>query len=616
MLSVDASQAAMPLTIFCKRIHCLHTFANGCRHPRTGLNTIAGDQQSGNRSVSFGLMNATIQSLRDGDAVESGESGHSHQCEWWRGAIFYQVYPRSFNDSNGDGVGDLRGIIDRIDHIASLSVDAIWVAPFFKSPMIDFGYDVADPCDVDPMFGELADFDRLLAAAHQRGLRVIIDQVPSHTSTEHAWFEESRQSRDNPRSDWYVWADPREDGTAPNNWLAIFGGGAWQWEPRRCQYYLHNFLTSQPDLNFHNPAVVEAVLDNLRFWLDRGVDGFRLDAINFCYQDQLLRDNPPKPAELRTGRGFSADNPYAYQYHHHNNTQPENLVFLERVRALMERYPGTVTLGEVSSEDSLATMAEYAAPGRLHMSYSFELLTEDFSAAYIRQTVENLEQRIDSGWACWAISNHDVERVISRWGRNRNTRDMAPMLIALLCSLRGSVCVYQGEELGLPEAEVSYELLQDPYGIAFWPNFKGRDGCRTPMPWDDSPDAGFSTATPWLPVPDAHRALAVSVQEDDPQSTLNRIRRLIEWRQTQPALKWGSIRFLDCNEPLLMFVREYKQQRLLACFNLSGESVATVLPELGQRLQKLDCPGPASARLQTDGRIELPPHGVLFAEIG
>lgn len=558
-------------------------------------------------------MNAIFNSKSGADAGNDNQDLATRQQEWWRGAIFYQVYPRSFNDSNGDGIGDLNGIIERLDHIASLGVDAIWVAPFFKSPMIDFGYDVTDPCDVDPMFGELADFDRLLAAAHERGLRIIIDQVPSHTSTEHAWFDESRQSRDNPKADWYVWADPREDGTPPNNWLAIFGGGAWQWDPRRCQYYLHNFLSSQPDLNFHNPDVVEAVLDNLRFWLDRGVDGFRLDAINFCYQDERLRDNPPKPAKLRTGRGFSADNPYAYQYHYYNNTQPENLAFLERVRALMDGYPGTVTLGEVSSEDSLGTMAEYVAPGRLNMSYSFELLTEDFSAAYIRKTVENLEQRIDSGWACWAISNHDVERVISRWGRNRNTRDMAPMLIALLCSLRGSVCIYQGEELGLPEAEVSYEQLQDPYGIAFWPNFKGRDGCRTPMPWENTPEAGFSTVAPWLPVPENHRALAVAVQENNPDSTLNRIRRLIAWRQLQPALKWGTIHFLDCDEPLLMFIRQHDKNQMLACFNLSSKPVSAPLPDIIGHPVPVDCPGPAPGKLDDNGRIDMPPHGVLFA---
>ncbi len=285
---------------------------------------------------------------------------------WWRGAVIYQIYPRSYLDANGDGVGDLPGIIERLDHIAALGVDAIWISPFFKSPMADFGYDIADYRDVDPLFGSLDDFDRLLAKAHGLGLKVMIDQVLSHTSIEHAWVRESRQDRSNPKADWYVWADPREDGTPPNNWLSLFGGGAWQWEPRREQYYLHNFLVDQPDLNFHHPDVQQATLDNVRFWLDRGVDGFRLDAINFCFHDAQLRDNPPKPADKRVGRGFSPDNPYAYQYHYYNNTQPENLPFLERLRALLDEYPGAVSLGEISSEDSLATTAEYTRDAPAH----------------------------------------------------------------------------------------------------------------------------------------------------------------------------------------------------------------------------------------------------------
>ena len=333
---------------------------------------------------------------------------------WWRGAIIYQIYPRSFLDTDGDGVGDLPGIVERLDYVAELGVDAIWVAPFFKSPMADFGYDIADYREVDPLFGTLEDFDRLLHKAHGLGLKVMIDQVLSHTSAEHAWFRESRQSRDNPKADWYVWADARPDGTPPNNWLSLFGGSAWQWEPRRGQYYLHNFLASQPDLNFHHPDVRAATLDNVRFWLDKGVDGIRLDAINFCFHDRQLRDNPPKPSEQRVGRGFSPANPYAFQYHYYNNTQPENLGFLAELRALMDGYADVAALGEISSEDSLGTMAEYTMHGRLHMGYSFELLTEDFSAAHIRGTVRQLEAQMTEGWPCWAISNHDVERVLSR----------------------------------------------------------------------------------------------------------------------------------------------------------------------------------------------------------
>ena len=396
------------------------------------------------------------------------------QTPWWRGAVIYQIYPRSFLDANGDGVGDLPGIIERLDYVASLGVDAIWISPFFTSPMADFGYDIADHRDVDPLFGTLADFDRLLARAHALGLKVMIDQVFSHTSIEHAWFRESRQDRTNPKADWYVWADPREDGTPPNNWMSIFGGVAWQWEPRREQYFLHNFLADQPDLDFHNPAVQQATLDYVKFWLDRGVDGFRLDSINFCFHDRELRDNPAKPAEKRLGRGFSADNPYAYQYHYYNNTRPENLPFIERLRGLLDQYPGAVSLGEISAEDSLATTAEYTAPGRLHMGYSFELLVKDYSAAYIRDTVSRLEATMTEGWPCWAISNHDVERAVTRWGGHPAQPRLARLLVAVLCSLRGSICLYQGEELGLGEAEVPFEALQDPYGITFWPNLGPR----------------------------------------------------------------------------------------------------------------------------------------------
>ncbi|GAB3737374.1 alpha-amylase family glycosyl hydrolase [Luteimonas pelagia] len=536
------------------------------------------------------------------------------QGQWWRGAVIYQIYPRSYQDTDGDGIGDLPGIIERLDHVASLGVDAIWISPFFRSPMADFGYDIADYRDVDPMFGTLDDFDRLLEKAHALGLKVVIDQVLSHTSVEHAWFRESREDRTNPKADWYVWADARDDGTPPNNWLSIFGGVAWTWEPRRGQYFLHNFLASQPDLNFHNPAVREAMLDNVRFWLDRGVDGMRLDAINFCFHDALLRDNPPKPPALRTGRGFSPDNPYAFQYHHHNNTQPENLGFLEDLRALMDRYPDVAALGEISSEDSLATMAEYVGDGRLHMGYSFELLTDDRSAGHIRGTVETLEERMPHGWPCWAISNHDVQRAVTRWGGGDPHPALAAQLVALVCSLRGSVCLYQGEELGLREAEVPFESLQDPYGIAFWPTFRGRDGCRTPMPWDTGAQAGFTTGTPWLPIPDDHRDASVAVQDGEPSSVLNRARAFLAWRRAHPALVTGSIRFLDAAEPVLAFVREGEGERLLVVFNLGREAVRWPLPE-GMRATALDDHGQHAGAIDGDA-VRLPAHGVLYAALG
>ncbi|MFT5789523.1 MAG: alpha-glucosidase [Shewanella sp.] len=537
------------------------------------------------------------------------------QLTWWRGAVIYQIYPRSMLDTNGDGVGDLQGIINKLDYIASLNVDAIWISPFFTSPMKDFGYDISDYRDVDPMFGSMQDFDDLIAKAHSLNIKVVIDQVLSHTSDQHQWFIESREDRINAKQDWYVWADPNEDGTAPNNWLAIFGGCAWEWEPRRQQYYLHNFLTSQPDLNFHNEDVRNAVLDNVQFWLDKGVDGFRLDAITFCFHDDLLRDNPAKPKDKRQGRGFSEDNPYAYQYHYFNNTRPETVSFIEELRALINRYPGAVTLGEVSSEDSLATMAEYTQGNdRLHMAYSFELLTDDFSAQYIRETVEALEGRIGDGWPCWAIGNHDVQRVASRWGKGQATPEMIKMLNAMLCSLRGSVCSYQGEELGLTEAKIEYGQLQDPFGIAFWPMFKGRDGCRTPMPWSEkSLNAGFSEATPWLPVAAAHYALSVESQEQDEQSILNSYRHFLGWRKKHPTLINGDIEFIATAEPILSFIRSDERISYLICFNLDAQQQTLTLPEMGIDEVLIDH-GLVNGTV-SNGLLTLPPYGCFYAQL-
>jgi alpha-glucosidase len=539
-----------------------------------------------------------------------------NQQPWWQGAVIYQIYPRSFQDSNGDGIGDLPGIISKLDYVASLGVEAIWISPFFRSPMKDFGYDISDYRDIDPMFGTMADFDALVEKASGLGIKLMIDQVLSHTSDQHDWFLQSRQSRDNDKADWYVWADAKPDGSPPNNWLSIFGGSAWQWEPRRCQYYLHNFLVSQPDLNFHNPRVREAVLDNVEFWLKKGVHGLRLDAINFCFHDQQLRNNPAKPAEQRKGRGFSEDNPYAFQYHYFNNTQPENIGFVEELRTLLDRYPGTVALGEISSEDSLASMAEYTQGNkRLHMGYSFELLCDEFSAAYIRRTVEELEQKMLDGWPCWAISNHDVQRAVSRWNQNHGRQqDFARLLLAMVSSLRGSICLYQGEELGLTEAELQYEDLQDPYGITFWPNFKGRDGCRTPHPWQsDQPNAGFSEVKPWLPVPDNHRMLAVELQEKQPDSVLNSFRHFMHWRKQQPALTCGSIEFVDTPEPILAFVRKTPRQTLLVCFNLSDDDVNCELT-LQSAAVTDNRHGLNSGSLH-DGRLSLPAYGCVFATL-
>ncbi len=540
----------------------------------------------------------------------------SSQFEWWRGAIIYQIYPRSFQDSNGDGVGDLPGILQRLDYIADLGVDAIWISPFFASPMADFGYDIADYRAVDPLFGTLDDFDRVLAKAHRLGLKVMIDQVLSHTSDQHAWFKESREDRSNPKADWYVWADPRDDGGPPNNWLSIFGGSAWQWEPRRGQYYLHNFLVSQPDLNFHNPQVRQASLDNVRFWLDRGVDGLRLDAINFCFHDAQLRDNPAKPKAERVGRGFSPDNPYAFQKHLYDNTRPENLDFLADLRALLDEYPDIGALGEISAEDSLAAMAEYTRAGRLHMGYSFELLSAERGAGFIRNTVSRLENQLTEGWPCWAISNHDVTRVATRWGNGQPSAALTTQLSAMLCALRGSICLYQGEELGLTEAEIPFESIQDPYGKAFWPNFKGRDGCRTPMPWDDSERGGFSQAKPWLPIPSEHRQRSAARQATEPDSDLNRLRRFLAWRKQQPALIGGEIRFVHSDEPVLAFVREDAEQSMLCAFNLSPEATRFDLTDdIAKRVLSQQAEHGLSTAALHGHACVLPAHGSLFVAL-
>ncbi len=500
-------------------------------------------------------------------------------ADWWRGAVIYQIYPRSFQDTNGDGVGDLLGIVRRLPYVASLGADAIWISPFFTSPMRDFGYDVSDYRDVDPMFGSLADFDQVIATAHALGLKVMIDLVLSHTSDVHPWFQESRASRENPRADWYVWADPKPDGTAPNNWLSIFGGPAWQWDARREQYYLHNFLVSQPDLNFHCLAVQEALLDVARFWLERGVDGFRLDTINFYMHDEALRDNPPLPVAERNDNTAPKVNPYNHQRHIHDKNHPKNIEFLKKLRSVMEPY-NAAAVGEIGdSQRGLEILGEYTADGvGVQMSYAFELLSghEPLSADYIAAVFRKVEAVAPRGWACWAYSNHDVVRHISRWGLSLAS---AKAYATLLMCLKGSVCLYQGEELGLPEAEIAFEDLQDPYGKEFWPEFKGRDGCRTPMVWEkDAVYAGFSNAKPWLPIPSVHDYLAVDVAEVDPAALLHHYRRAIAFRRHHKALRAGLMTGIEARDGVLRFRREAGDETILCVFNLTDVPVDTDLP--------------------------------------
>ncbi len=533
-----------------------------------------------------------------------------HQL-WWPGAVIYQIYPRSFFDSNGDGIGDLPGVTAKLDYVASLGVDAIWLSPFFVSPMRDFGYDVADHCAVDPVFGSLEDFDRLLARAHALGLRLIVDLVCGHTSDEHPWFRDSRSSRENPRADWYVWADAKPDGTPRNNWLSVFGGSAWRWEARRRQYYLHHFLPSQPSLNLRHPAVVEAVLAQAKFWLERGVDGFRLDAIDFLLHDPSLRDNPPRVPE----NGVMPVKPFGLQHHLHDMMQPELPELLTRLRQLVDRRPGTVLLGEVSSQEgAYERIARYTGgENALHLAYTLRPMRGGDAGDAVRSALAEIAAASGRGNVCWAFSNHDVERVASRWRGEGGAPTPAQirLLQMLLVSLRGAVCLYQGEELGLSEAQLAHHQLRDPFGIEYFPEFRGRDGSRTPLPWeDDAAHAGFTAGTPWLPIPAEHVDLSVAAQEADPASSLQSWRELVAWRKAHPALVRGDLELLDLPAPLLGFTRACAEERLFLVFNPSARPVKLALSRYGA-VAALDNPG--TAALLDGGVAVLPPYGALVA---
>jgi alpha-glucosidase len=510
----------------------------------------------------------------------------SRRQDWWRGAVIYQIYPRSFHDSDGDGVGDLPGVTAKLDHVAGLGVDAIWLCPFFTSPQKDFGYDVADHTGVDPIFGTQKDFDALVARAHALGLKVLIDQVWSHSSSEHPWFLESRQSRTNPKADWYVWADPSPDGTPPNNWLSVFGGSAWSWEPRRRQYYLHHFLNHQPQFNLRNPEVMDAILASGRFWLERGVDGFRLDAIDFLMHDASLRSNRPAPAP----GGVTPTKLFALQHHDHDMLQPEAMEVLARIRGLMDEFSGTTTLAEVSSQPGAfeRVMGYTSGDRHLHMAYTLRPLRGGFDVPTLRAMLADCAAAGTEGWPCWSFSNHDVERAISRWNPKRGEAPPDPrfarLLMSLLLSLRGSVCMYQGEELGLTESELALEDMRDPFGIAYWPEFRGRDGSRTPMPWQhDCAHGGFTTGpAPWLPVPADHHPLAVSAQEQDQAALLHAWRAFLRFRRTHPALIQGTLSpVTDLPDCCVGFVREHEEERILCLFNLSDAPVRLDLAAFG-----------------------------------
>lgn len=522
--------------------------------------------------------------------------------EWWRGSVIYQIYPRSFRDTDGDGVGDLRGVIEKLDYVAGLGADAIWLSPFFRSPMKDYGYDVSDYRDVDPLFGSLADADALIARAHALGLKVIIDQVWSHSSDQHPWFSESRASRSNPKAHWYVWADAKPDGAPPNNWQAMFGGCAWTWDARRRQYYLHNFLAEQPDLNVRNPAVQDALLEVGRFWLERGVDGFRLDVVNFYIHDAQLRDNPSLNLPRPPAR------PHQFQLHLYDRTQPETLAFVARLRALLDQY-GAMAVGEIEAEEPLKVQRDYTdGPDRLNTAYSFFLLRQkELTPAVIKEAMVGWQGA--RGWPSWSLSNHDVIRFATRLAGDDSAR--ARQTLALLLALRGTAFLYQGDELGLPHAEVSFARLRDPEAIAFWPSGVGRDGARTPMPWSrDANMAGFTTAEDaWLPLDPRHRALAVDVQARDPGSMLTFAQGMIALRRSTVALREGEFALLDAPEPLLAFERVAPNARILCVFNLSAGALTWRAPPNAQGV-RLSVNGAARNAAQ----LTLPGYSAIFLD--
>ncbi len=500
--------------------------------------------------------------------------------DWWRGAMFYEVYIRSFRDGDGDGIGDLRGVTEKLDYLASLGVDGIWLSPFYPSPGKDFGYDISDFRNVDPEMGDMGDLMHLVEQAHARELKILLDFIPCHTSNEHDWFKESRQSRDGPRSDWYIWADAALDGGPPNNWLSSFGGGsAWTWEPRRQQYYYHPFLDCQPALNLRNEDVLEAVLDALRFWLDLGVDGFRLDAVQCLCCDEKLRDNPPRyhgDDQVRLGGG--PGNPFARQQHFFDRDLPDAIPILEKLRGAVEGYdPPRALIGELADVDSSRFAVKYTVDGeRLHAVYDFDLINTDQT---LEQWMEQLDVRsafIGSGWLINCFTNHDSVRAVSNLTafaeKEGFAQEAAKLILFLAATLRGGAILFQGEELGLPQPEMAFEDLKDPWSINLWPDFVGRDGVRTPIPWDgEAAHCGFSETEPWMDVAEEHRGMSVAAQDADADSVLNFFRALMRWRREVPVLRLGEERSGASDSPLVVFDRHDDISHLTIVLNFSTQ---------------------------------------------
>jgi len=517
---------------------------------------------------------------------------------WWQRGVIYQVYPRSFQDSNGDGIGDLEGVRRRLDYLVRLGVDAVWLSPIFPSPMADFGYDIADYCGVDPIFGTLEDFDRLIGQAHARGLKLILDFVPNHTSEAHPWFAESRSSRSSPKRDWYIWRDPAPGGGPPNNWISNFGGSAWTFDEASGQYYHHAFLEQQPDLNWRNPELRAAMADVMRFWLDRGVDGFRVDVIWHLIKDAQFRDNPPNPA-------FGPGQPEISRLLQvHSADQDEVLDVIREMRAVVDGYEDRVLIGEIYLP--VERLVAYYGPGLsgVHLPFNFQLILAPWSARAIGRLIDEYERALPpGGWPNWVLGNHDQKRIATRVGAAQ-----ARVAAMLLLTLRGTLTIYYGDEIGLADVPVPRELAQDP-----WERNEpghGRDPARTPMPWDDSPTGGFTSGRPWLPLNDT-TALNVAAQEADPRSMLALHRALLALRRAHPALAIGGYQGEGTTGDVLAFRRRSEDEELLVALNFGSSPVEIALP--GARAEALlsthlDRSGPEPAgplRLRGDEGVVL-----------
>ncbi len=478
--------------------------------------------------------------------------------KWWQRGAIYQIYPRSFMDTSGDGTGDLPGITSRLDYLQWLGVDGIWISPIFPSPMADFGYDVSDYTGIDPLFGTLQDFDRLLAEAHRRGLRVLLDYVPNHTSDRHPWFVESRASRHNPRRDWYIWRDAMPDGRVPNNWLSAFGGSAWEWDQATGQYYLHTYLKGQPDLNWRNPKVEAAMLNVLRFWFERGVDGFRIDALRQVGKDAQFRDNPPNPDWTPDQRPYNSLLPV------YSADRPENLEIVGRFREIADSYPDRLLIGELWVP--IERLVAYYGERGLHLPFNFHLITTPWTARSISALIDRYEAALPQGaWPNWVLGNHDRSRIASRVGQAQ-----ARVAAMLLLTLRGTPTLYNGDEIGMHDVPIPPESVRDPFERNVPGLGLGRDPERTPMQWDAGPNAGFSTETPWLPLADDYPRVNVASQRSDPRSMLMLHRSLIELRRTTSALAVGAYRPIYTDDDLLVYEREADGERRRVALNLSG----------------------------------------------